>query len=84
METNLPELYLLGSMSIYRRATHFLGQESKSVDINLCQSTSQHPGLGREEEIPNSKGTANFLIKWDGAKAGLDWWFFVVPVVDIW
>ena len=23
-----------------------------------------------QEEIPNSKGTANFLIKWEGAKAG--------------
>ena len=24
-----------------------------------------------QEEIPNSKGTANFLIKWEGAKVGV-------------
>eukprot|EP00931_Biecheleriopsis_adriatica_P095042 TRINITY_DN68675_c0_g1_i1.p1 TRINITY_DN68675_c0_g1~~TRINITY_DN68675_c0_g1_i1.p1 ORF type:complete len:174 (+),score=43.97 TRINITY_DN68675_c0_g1_i1:92-613(+) len=43
--------------------------------LDVCQSggTETREGItidpSNEEEIPNSKGTANFLIKWEGAKA---------------
>lgn len=51
----------------------FPEEDSWKVDIQQSGGTEIREGVTidptNEEEIPNSKGTANFLIKWDGAKA---------------
>eukprot|EP00438_Fugacium_kawagutii_P010386 Skav220386 [mRNA] locus=scaffold639:137675:144114:- [translate_table: standard] len=51
----------------------FPEEDSWKVDIQQSGGTELREGVTidptNEEDIPNSKGTANFLIKWDGAKA---------------
>ena len=51
----------------------FPEEDMWKVDIQQSGGTERREGVtidpSNEEEIPNSKGTANFLIKWDGAKA---------------
>mmetsp|Transcript_68375 Transcript_68375/g.107733 ORF Transcript_68375/g.107733 Transcript_68375/m.107733 type:complete len:167 (+) Transcript_68375:58-558(+) len=49
--------------------------ENDQWKIDVVQSGGEEKRLGitvdptNEEEVPNSKGTANFLLKWEGAKA---------------
>eukprot|EP00913_Durusdinium_trenchii_P011896 g11174.t1 len=43
----------------------FPEEDAWKVDIQQSGGTEIREG----EDVPNSKGTANFLIKWDGAKA---------------
>ncbi|CAE7224008.1 unnamed protein product [Symbiodinium necroappetens] len=51
----------------------FPSDETWKLDVQQSGGTEIREGITidptNEEEIPNSKGTANFLIKWEGAKA---------------
>ncbi|CAE7325162.1 unnamed protein product [Symbiodinium natans] len=51
----------------------FPNDETWKLDVQQSGGTEVREGVTidptNEEEIPNSKGTANFLIKWEGAKA---------------
>ncbi|CAK9011790.1 UPF0587 protein YCR090C [Durusdinium trenchii] len=51
----------------------FPEEDAWKVDIQQSGGTEIREGVTidptNEEDVPNSKGTANFLIKWDGAKA---------------
>eukprot|EP00930_Biecheleria_cincta_P100285 TRINITY_DN91916_c0_g1_i1.p1 TRINITY_DN91916_c0_g1~~TRINITY_DN91916_c0_g1_i1.p1 ORF type:complete len:186 (+),score=37.04 TRINITY_DN91916_c0_g1_i1:56-559(+) len=51
----------------------FPQEEVWKLDVKQSSSEEMREGVTldptNEEEVPNSKGTANFLIKWEGAKA---------------